>query len=200
MQDIHAIRPPVVVGIDPMIINGLIALIGGIILSFTIYILIKKWLRNKADKKQLKTLPPPLPAYETALKELDLLGRQLNDHPRMVYFSLTLILRQYISRTFDIHGAEMTSQEFIRHIKPLDMNQTNQHQVVQFLNLSDPIKYAGVMPQADKIQDDLSHVKKVIDQIEVDKVEADRVEADRLEMNKIETSNDAGLKKELEAT
>ncbi|MFH2091464.1 MAG: hypothetical protein ABIJ31_03800 [Pseudomonadota bacterium] len=168
MQDIHGIRPPVLVGLDPMMIKIILMVLAGVLLCALLFFLVRKWLEKRQAKEGLIGLPKPLPPYEAAMKELDRLGMDSMNHPRLFYFNLTLILRKYIGGTFNINASEMTSQEFIRYIKPLNIDNTIKHTITQFQHDTDPIKYAGISPEKSRTSKDLSMVKDVIKKIQAD--------------------------------
>ncbi len=168
MQDIHGIRPPVQVGFDPMLFKIILMGLGAILVLTLLFFLIKKWLKNRKQPRNLKCLPEPMPPYKTALKELELLSQREMVHPRLFYFDLTTIFRHYIGRSFNINAIEMTSQEFIKGINLLNMDKTIKKDITRFIKLSDPIKYAGIAPQKDRVKEDLIFIKEKIHQIEKD--------------------------------
>lgn len=178
MQDIHPIRPPIAIGLDPALISSLGWILAGCLLALVLFVLIRKWLKNKKNKAESAGLPQPLPPCESAMKALDRLALAPSDDPRTLYFSLTLILRKYIGRTFVSHAAEMTSQEFLRHLSGIDMNKNQKTKIVEFQHFCDPIKYAGAAPGGQKAQSDLSMVRDVIRNIENEQVEKKQLEQD----------------------
>ncbi|MFH2061188.1 MAG: hypothetical protein ABIJ59_20165 [Pseudomonadota bacterium] len=178
MQDIHGIRPPILVGMDPLIIKIILMVLAGVLLCVILFFLIKKWIQKGQSPDSLKTLPNILPPYETAMKALDRLGIESMNDPRAFYFYLTLILRKYMSGTFNINpescrATEMTSEEFLRHIKLLDMDKMIKENISQFQHYSDPIKYAGIRPEKDAVQKDIEIVKNIIKQIQTGLVKPD---------------------------
>jgi len=177
-QDIHGIRPPVQIGFDPGLLNIILMLAGGIVLISLLFFLIKKYVKKRKSLAGPGYLPEPLAPYEAAVKELDsLLQGQMND-PRLFYFDLTAVLRKYIGRSFGINAIEMTSQEFIRSINTLDFDRVLKKDIALFQTDCDPIKYAGIVPEQNRVKQDFSFVKGVIVQIEQDliKLRAKQVE------------------------
>jgi len=168
MKDIHDIRPPVQVGFDPMLIKIVLMVLGGILFLAALFFLIKKWLKTRKQPKNLKYLPEPMAPYEAALKELDLLFQKEMVDPRLFYFDLTAVLKKYIGRSFNISAIEMTSQEFIKCISSLSLDKAVKKDIARFLKLSDPFKYAGIVPGKDRVKDDLLFIKEKIRQIEND--------------------------------
>ncbi|MCP3876506.1 MAG: hypothetical protein GY699_25615 [Desulfobacteraceae bacterium] len=166
MQDIHGIRPPIQVGFDPMVFKIIFLVLGGAFLLLLFFLLIKKWLKKKNLPKDLKYLPEPMAPYDAALKELDLLSQKEIVDPRIFYFDLTAVLRKYIGRSYHINAIEMTSQEFIKGINQLDFAQEIKKELSEFQKKSDPIKYAGNIPQKEGVTADLLYTKSVIEKIE----------------------------------
>ena len=165
MQDIHGILPPVQVGFDPVIFKTILIVSGVAAILILLFFLIKK-LWKKKNSNNLKLLPEPLCAYEAALKQLDLLLQNLVHDPRLFYFDLSAILRNYIGRSFNINAIEMTSQEFIKHINFLDIDKKIKKEISNFLNLSDSFKYAGIIPEKEQADKDLVLIKDTICEIE----------------------------------
>ena len=168
MKDIHDIRPPVQVGFDPVFLKTALITAGGIILFILVFFLIKKYLKKKRQPRDLKYLPAPLPPHEAAVKELKFLFQQQIPDPRLFYFDLTAVLRRYIGRSFGINAIEMTSQEFTKGIALLDLDKTVKKEMTRFLKLSDSFKYAGLVPEKDRVKEDLLFVREVIGRIEKD--------------------------------
>ncbi|MBC2704621.1 hypothetical protein [Desulfobacula sp.] len=168
MQDIHDIRPPVQVGFDPMLFKIVLMVLGGIFVSAGLFFLIKKWLKKRKQPKDLKYLSEPMAPYEAALKELEFLFQKEMVDPRLFYFDLTAVLRQYIGRSYTINAIEMTSQEFVNHINRLDFDKAVKRDIARFFKLSDPFKYAGTVPEKDRVKEDLLFIKEKIHQIEKD--------------------------------
>ena len=188
MQDIHDIRPPVQVGFDPMLIKIILMVLGGILVLAVLFFLIRKWLKTRKHSKFLKYLPEPIVPYEAALKELDLLFQTRMVDPRLFYFDLSAVIRKYIGRSFNISAVEMTSQEFIKGINRLNLDKTIKKDIAGFLKLSDPFKYAGIVPGKDLVKEDFLFIKEKIHQIEKDqkKLRDQRKLRDQIELKKKE--------------
>jgi hypothetical protein len=168
MQDIHDISPPVPVGFDPLVIKIILMVLGGIILFALLFFLIKKYLKKSKQPENLKYLPEPVAPYETALKELALLLQSQISNSRLFYFDLTAVLKKYIGRSYGINAVEMTSQEFVKGINRLNLDKTVKKQIAGFHEISDPIRYAGIVPEKHRTKEDLLLVKEMIHKIEKD--------------------------------
>ena len=165
MQDIHGIRPPVSVGFDPALLKTILIVSGVVLLLILLFFLIKKLWKKKLTE-DLKYLPEPPPAFETAIKQLDLLLQNPLLDPRLFYFDLTAVLRNYIGRSFNINAIEMTSQEFIKNLNLCDIDRAIKNDISKFLNLSDSFKYAGINPLKEQADKDLLFIKEKITKIE----------------------------------
>jgi hypothetical protein len=166
MKDIHGIRSPVQTGFDPLILKIVFMLSAGLLLLILIFFLIKKLWKKRQQPKNLKFLPAPLPPFETAFKLLDQLKQNTLIDPRLFYFDLTAILRNYIGQSFNINAMEMTSQEFIKNINVLNIDKGTKKNISNFLNRSDAFKYAGITPQKSQANKDISSIRDKIDEIE----------------------------------
>ncbi|MEN8212638.1 MAG: hypothetical protein ABFR31_13035 [Thermodesulfobacteriota bacterium] len=165
MQDIHDIRPPVSVGFDPDLLKTILIVSGVALLLILLFFLIKKlWKKKPGDN--LKYLPEPEPPFEAAIKQLELLLQNPLSDPRLFYFDLTAVLRNYIGRSFNINAIEMTSQEFIKNLNLFDIDREIKNGISKFLNLSDSFKYAGITPLKEQADRDLLFIKEKITKIE----------------------------------
>lgn len=177
MKDIHDIRPPMNVGVDPGIFITIGVISGALILGILLFILIRKWLKNRSAGKNAPLRLPLIPAYESAIQKIDLLMTQERADLRQFYFELTTILREYIGRSFDFRAAEMTSQEFVTHLQGLCLDIEVKHRVSRFHAQTDPIKYAGITPDKARVDNDLTEIRTLIETIEthlIDKKQSDQ--------------------------
>ena len=166
MQDIHDIIPPVQVGFDPMLLKIILMVLAGLFCLILLFFLIKKFWKKKSQSQGLKYLPEPDPPGEAALKQLELLAQTTVFNPRIFYFDLTAILRNYIGRSFNINAIEMTSQEFIKNINLLDIEKKIKQNISQFIKSSDFFKYAGTIAVKEKADTDFVLIKESVVAIE----------------------------------
>lgn len=171
MQDIHNIRPPVQVGIDPAMIKLSVMAVAAVFLLALLVFLLRKYFKKRQHPGNLKRLPAPLAPFAAAQKELDRLVQVQGLDSRLFYFDLTAVLRRYIGRSFSSTAIEMTSQEFIRHINRLEIEPPLKKEIVGFQRGADPFKYAGRVPAQDQVMQDLERVRQVIAQIEKGRAE-----------------------------
>ncbi len=193
MQDIHGIRPPVSFGFDLSIIKTVLMMLALILLLLVLFFLVKKIWKRKKQPLDLKYLPAPEPAFEAALKQLDLLFHYRLWNLKAFYFDLTAILRNYIGSSYDINAIEMTSQEFVKSINQLDLESSIKRDVSKFIYLSDSFKYAGIIPEKKQAEKDYQFIKEKIHQIEkwIKESEIKR-EREQHSVNRIDNKNNSG--------
>ncbi|MCP4020715.1 MAG: hypothetical protein GY729_02635 [Desulfobacteraceae bacterium] len=167
MKDIHDIRPPVLIGMDPALIKTVLWAALVFLAGLLIFFLVKKFWKKRGRKlKDLPLLPAPLPPFETAIKELEfLLANHINEH-RLFYFYLTAILKKYVGRTFGFHATEMTTQEFLKYINTLGTTTKIISALSGFLKSSDQFKYAGINPDKNRVKEDHALVREMIENID----------------------------------
>lgn len=167
MQDIHDIRSPIQVGMDfSWIKAGLIGLVV-ILILLALFVLIRKWIRNRNIDQDIKLLPEPLAPYDAALLELEALSQNSSGDLRLFYFDLTLLLRKYIGAKYQIHAVEMTSQQFLSCLRKLDLDGKQKTRMTEFYKACDPYKYARVIPEPSQTKLDLEMVRDMIEHIEL---------------------------------
>jgi hypothetical protein len=166
MQEFHDIRPPVPVGLDPMAVKIFLILLGALFLALLLFFLIRNRRKKRNGVRDIQALALPLSPFEEAAKELDSLVQRPMDDPRLFYFDLTLVLRRYMGRTFGFNAVEMTSEEFIREMGRIHLEREVGKQISQFQSLSDPYKYAGVLPETAMVKKDMDLVRKILSKIE----------------------------------
>ncbi len=168
MQDIHEIRGPVPIGLDPMMVKMVLMVLGALLLAGLLFFLIRNWLKKRKGTKDIETFAVCLSPFEEAVKELESLSQKPMDDPRLFYYDLTFVLRQYMGRSFQMNAVEMTSEEFIREMGRLNLEKEVKKEISYFQTLSDPFKYAGVLAETSRVKKDIDLVREVISKIESD--------------------------------
>ena len=167
MQDIHDIKPPVPVGIDAAVLKGIIAVIVVLLCLIAGYFLfryIKKRLKSK-KKSNIMFLPPPLPADQAALRELESIADLMMREPRLYYFRLTAVVKTFIGKVFNINAPEMTTQEIIATFNTLDIEKKIISPAKEFFLSASMVKYAAVIPDIEQMKSDESFVTNFIDSV-----------------------------------
>lgn len=167
MQDIHEIRPPVAIGIDPAAMKLFLVILACLLLSGLLVFLIRKWWKKRKNKELAEAAIIPLTPFEEAVQALASIAQKKADaDPRLLYYDLTFVLRQYMGRSFQINAVEMTSEEFLRETGRLDLEKEIKKQISYFHALSDPFKYAGIQPEKEMVAKDLKLLCSLIETIE----------------------------------
>jgi len=129
------------------------------IVSLLIFMLVRHQRRAKAMDK---TLPP-----ETlAKKELaDLFASGLLDegHLRAFVFGLSIIFRRYLERKYQIRAAEHTTEEIVADLREATLiGEERKKATRHFLSEIDPVRYRGVEPSEDEIQNWIAQLEDFI--------------------------------------
>lgn len=127
---------------------------------------IKTWLANIKAKKSAPP-PPPEPAHLWAWRQLEALvaqqkqGELSNEN---IVNQLSLILRVYIEKRFDIHAPEQTTEEFLAQgLKTHGGLSTHAEVIEQFLEYADLIKFAGQSAKIEDVQQGFDFLKQFIE-------------------------------------
>jgi len=122
----------------------------------------------KKRKKAEESIAPPRPAHEiayealTALKQKDLTGTgQVKEY----YFELSDIVRHYLENRFSLKAPEMTTEEFLYHLRETDQLRTDHKGVLrEFLSHCDLVKFAKYLPEEMEIEASFESAKGLVDQ------------------------------------
>jgi hypothetical protein len=124
------------------------------------------------------------PAYITALRELDKIKAQKLWQQKQVkeyYVRITHTIRWYISKHFNIHALEETSDEILDQLGFLNLNRENYEILSGLLNLADLVKFAKGEPNPDE---NIVHLDNAYDFIKKTKEPLENVD---LEISKDKT-------------
>lgn len=142
LEDIHDIRPPVMTGMDPGLVRGVLWGTGAIVLCTLIALIIRYWLKRRQRKTQEAQALPLLSPYETAARDLEKCMADFGHDAKIFYFELGRILKAYVSGIFQINCSEMTSQEMARAVKGLRLLDAGlKTELIRFQDQCDPIRY-----------------------------------------------------------
>ena len=171
LEDIHAIRPPVMIGMDPGLVRGLLWGSGAILLFALIVLIIRYWLKKRRYKTQTAQALSLLSTYETAERDLEQCIGNFGHDAKIFYFELSRILKAYVSGSFQINCSEMTSQEMARAVKALDFLDIRlKTELIQFQDQCDPIRYMPLDSQgaldAERMQQDMTLTASLVVRIE----------------------------------
>ena len=165
MQDIHGIRPPVMVGVDPAAVK-LALIISAAAAALLILFLVIRRILKKRNPKDIPELIPAVPAYDRAVKALDRMAAAPVPDPRAFYFRLGRTVKAYMGEVFCSHCLEMTTPELVRTVKRLDLPRELTHEITRFQEVCDPFRYAPQDPSGDQVTSDLARAKALVENIE----------------------------------
>nr|WP_320014084.1 hypothetical protein [uncultured Desulfobacter sp.] len=171
LEDIHDIRPPVMTGMDPGLVRGLLWGAGAIVLCALIALIIRYWLKKRKNKTYEAQALPLISPYETAARDLEQCMTDFGHDAKIFYFELGRIVKTYVSGTFQINCSEMTSQEMARAVKSLKYLDTGlKTELIQFQDQCDPIRYMPLGAQgaldAGRMEQDLALAGSLVARIE----------------------------------
>ncbi len=115
-----------------------------------------------------------LPAHVKALRELSRLKampRIMPDEIDAFYVAVSLVLRTYLEDRFGLHAPDRTTEEFLPEVKEsaaLDADQ--QAHLGQFLQQTDLVKFARVVPEASAHDAALAFAEDLVESTREDRV------------------------------
>jgi len=123
---------------------------------------------KKFRKTPLINTTPQLPPWEEALKKLEVLSKSMGKYSKKeFYFSLSEILRRYVSRRYSIDAMEMTAEELrpaldhffasLADLKELRLD------IKSFIARSDTVKFAPESTDNEKMDDDITLIRKIVE-------------------------------------
>ncbi|WP_321492012.1 hypothetical protein [uncultured Desulfobacter sp.] len=171
LEDIHDIRPPVMTGVDPLLIRGLVWGVGALVLGGIIILLVRYWLKKRKNKIEETIALPLLSPYETAVRDLERCMAGFGTDAKIFYFELGRIVKTFVSGTFKINCSEMTSQEMARAVKDFNyLDPGIKTELIRFQDQCDPIRYmprdAQKALDAQRMQQDLALAGGLVSRIE----------------------------------
>ncbi len=124
-----------------------LAVIGLLILAWLAW---RKWYRPKPKSP---VLPDLVPAYRTALDDLQAALTLLHD-PEPFCTRVSQILRVYLEEQFDFHAPERTTEEFLQELQTSFVLSGGQKTSLEdFLNRCDLVKFARYEPAETELRD-----------------------------------------------
>lgn len=124
------------------------------------------YIKNK--RKQVMVQKPIIPAHVIALEKLNILRKQDLISRGMIkefYFRLSLIIRQYLEDRFRLRAPEMTTEEFLNHLKDSQtLSIEHKKSLKDFLNHCDMVKFAKYKPPVDESDSSFYYAQQLIEQ------------------------------------
>jgi hypothetical protein len=147
----------------------LLACAGGIVLGGALLAL---WLSLRGRAKPI-VLPPPIPAHERALAELDELASEREallgeGRAQDYYVRLTEIAKRYLEGRFGVDALERTTEEIHATLLGSDRASATIHpldpvELLRFLEDCDLVKFARLSPAGDEAEQALHSVRGMVE-------------------------------------
>lgn len=123
---------------------------------------------KKFRKTPLIKTTPQLPPWEEALKKLEVLSKSMGKYSKKeFYFSLSEILRRYVSRRYSIDAMEMTAEELRPILDQFFASLTDLKElridIKSFIARSDMVKFAPESTDNEKMDDDIILIRKIVE-------------------------------------
>ena len=113
-----------------------------------------RWLRSRGKRiGDLFRPAPPLPPHVAAIQALEALHNQTlwqNNRHKQYYSGITDILRTYIAARWEIGAMEMTSDEIIAAMQPVELPDKARMDLTAILRVADLVKFAKAAPEAEE--------------------------------------------------
>ena len=117
-----------------------------------------RWLRSRGKRiGDLFRPTPPLPPHVAAIQALEALHNQKlwqNNRHKQYYSGITDILRTYIAARWEIGAMEMTSDEIIAAMQPVELPDKARMDLTAILRVADLVKFAKATPEAEQNEAD----------------------------------------------
>ncbi len=135
------------------IIRWILLALGIVAASVGVYFLVKRIKRVSSIEQQVSSPELLRPAEEVALEKLYKIKAEKiwqQGRAKEYHTELTDVIREYITRRFDVAAEEKTSAEILREMKPLLEDKNLFVGLHDMLRLADLVKFAKWMPQPDE--------------------------------------------------
>jgi hypothetical protein len=158
-------------------------IIGILGIALLVFLVMKYFVNRSSRLRNIVESPKPLiPPYVTAMNELEQLRHQKlwqSGRVKEYYTILADIVRVYIEHQFGVMAVEMTTDEIMKGIKPLGINNDAVSKLAQSLELSDLVKFAKAQPSALENDLCLNHIIDFVRESHVVVTNNDENEADK---------------------
>lgn len=128
------------------------SLFGLLLLAAALWALLRYLKKRGATLGGLFAPAPALPPHVEAIQALEELhNRKLwqNNRHKQYYSGLTDILRSYIARRWEVGAMEMTTDEILGALRPLDLPDKARMDLTAILRDGDLVKFAKATPDAE---------------------------------------------------
>lgn len=156
-------KPPVDIPFHfAFILAILLALLGGGLLWFFLHL----WMRRGSKARNQPLAKDP---WQKACEQLEALIHSdllAKGNMKEYYLRLSGIIRRYFEEQFSIKAPEMTTEEFLIHLKgSTDLTAQQKDILKEFLTSCDIVKFAKYAPGTDEVQGSTRLARRLIDEI-----------------------------------
>ena len=176
-QKIHDIKLPMKAPMKFGEVSGYIlcGCLVALIIGFIIFYIIRRRANRPLIGKRKEVLPPHVIAIK-ALEELKCKKIWQSSKHKLYYTSLIDILREYVEGRYGVHAMEMTSEEIIVALKDKDLTAKNIDELRDLLSISDLVKFAKVLPDADQNEINYDKVYYFVEETKYVEIDVDNKE------------------------
>ncbi len=164
-QEMRDAKPPVDIPFHyASILTILLALLGGGLLWF----FLRLWRRRGSKERN-----PPLSIdpWQKACEELEALIHSdllAKGNMKEYYLRLSGIIRRYFEKQFSVKAPEMTTEEFLIHLKgSADLTAQQKDVLKEFLTSCDIVKFARYSPSTGEVERSTQFARRLIDETKI---------------------------------
>lgn len=161
-EDIRDVKPPLALPANYLIL--FVLLLMGVLVGLIFFL---KYYQPNISRRELPVVIPN-PPWVTAMEELDVLkSKNLIEHgqAKEYFTSLSDIVRRYIEERFGIRAPEMTTPEFLGHLRDSKVLTIQQKETLKyFLNSCDMVKFAQYGPSHMEADESFAFAQKFIEE------------------------------------
>lgn len=126
----------------------------GALLVAAVALLVRRWISSRGRSVREDGTPMPyIPPHVRAIEDLETLHNQKlwqSGRTKAYYTGLTDIVRTYINGRYGVNAMEMTSDEIMRAVAPMPLNEKDRRGLRDILKTADLVKFAKHTPDADE--------------------------------------------------
>ncbi len=152
--------------------------LGALLIGLLILYIVRR-RANRSLSGKIKELIPPHIIAMLALEELKNKKIWQSSNHKLYYTALIDILREYVEGRYGVHAMEMTSEEIIIALKDKELSAKNIDELKDLLSISDLVKFAKVLPEADQNEGNYDRVYYFVEhtkKIEMEVINKDKEE------------------------
>lgn len=165
LTDIHDIRHPEQVGVNPAIYYWAAGGVAALAAAVAAWLLIRRRMKRGGQTVSDVTATVYRNPEEEALENLAALENNMPDSPAVYYFRLSAVFRAWLKRRFNIDAPEMTTEELLPRLVSLDIGRDLQPGLREFLKSGDQVKFARVRPASADMARHLALARQVINSV-----------------------------------